>query len=357
MRQGTNLESGPEIDDPQLSDGELRNFFLQLSVMLSSGIPILRCFETLSSDAFPKVGFLSNRLLRTVSAGHPLSRAFRQFRLSFDQVIVSLIAVGENTGKLELILRELAKRVDQRCKFRQRLIQAAIYPAMVVAVSFALIALLSHSMLPVLLDFASGLQTEIPWPTKVLLFFVEAKWITGLLLGLLLLVLADLTWGLREETSEFRNWVLYQSPVLGALNSQRLFLNLCNDLALMLEAGCLLTQALASLSPTCPDPRVSRVLLCVRNDIQNGESLEEALEGYDVIPRLISSSLAVGSEVGRREALLRTVASLIESDLETRIDRLTALIEPLTMAILGLVVGGILLASLLPIYAVVSDGL
>lgn len=346
-----------EIDDPGLSTTELRDFFLQLSVMTSSGVSLLTALEVLSRSAFPRLGFVAETLSRYIASGHTLSGSFKKLPHSFDLVTVSLIAVGEKTGKLDLILRELARRVDARYRNRQRVWSALTYPAMVILISLALIALLCNSMLPVLLTLVEGMNVELPWPTRLLLLLVKGKWIWGLLMGLVAFLLADLVWGLREETSGLRNWILYRSPILGELNSQRVMLELCHDLALMLSAGCLLTQALGSLSPTSPDPRVGEVLLRVRHDIANGDSLDEALGRYSLIPRVVSGSLALGLEVGRQDTLLRTVAKLLEADLECRVDRLTALIEPLTMAALGVVVGGILLASLLPIYSVVAGGL
>lgn len=352
-----NSTKNPEIDDPGLSDRELNDFFLQFSVMLSSGIPILKCLEALSSEAHQKLGFVAERVAQSIINGHSLSGSLRQFPHSFDVVVVALVAVGEKTGKLDLILRELAKRLDNRCRYRQRITQALTYPAVVVVVSLGLIMFLSQYMLPVLLDFIGGLNVETPWPTQVLMLLVRAKWLFAILLGAVVAVLADLAWGLREETSAFRNWVLYQSPILGELNRLRIILDFCKDLALMLDAGCLLTHALDALSPACPDLEVSQTLLRIKRDLQNGESLETSLERYEVIPYVVSGSLVTGMEFGRREALLRTAANLIEYDLDSKIDRMITLIEPLTMAILGLVVGGILLASLLPIYSVISSGL
>ncbi len=313
--------------------------------------------EVLSSNAYQKVSFVSAGIARAVATGQTLSGSLRRFPHSFDPVVVSLVAVGERTGNLVLILQAIVKRIEDRCKHRQRVLQALSYPAVVVLISLALIIFLSHSMLPVMLGFMDGLQVEVPWPTRILLLFVKAKWLSAVFLGLLVFLFADLTWGLREETTSFRNWVLFRSPILGTINRQQIFLDFCRDLALMLEAGCLMTQALESLSPTCADPEVREVLLKIRKDLINGESLESSLQSHPIIPYVVSGSLAVGMETGRREALLRTVASLLEFDLESRIDRLTALIEPLTMAILGVVVGGILLASLLPIYAVITDGI
>ena len=350
-------KNSSENEDPGLSTRDLRDFFLQFSVMLSSGISLVDSLEVLSSSAERRVSHVCAQLSRTISSGHTLSGAMRRFPYSFDAVIVALVAVGEKTGSLDFILKAIAKRVDDRCKHRQRVIQALTYPAVVVLISLALIVLLSHFMLPVLLEFLSGLRVEIPWPTRVLLFLVKAKWLSAVFLGFLVFLFADLTWSLREETAPFRNWVLFRSPGLGTINRQQIFLDFCRDLALMLEAGCLLTQALQSLSPTCADPEVREVLLKIRRDLINGESLESSLTSYPIIPYVVSGSLAVGMETGQRGHLLQTVASLLEFDLETRIDRLTALIEPLTMAILGLIVGGILLASLLPIYAVISDGI
>lgn len=347
----------PETEDPGLSTMDLRNLFLQLSVMLSSGIQLVQALEILAVDRTQRFGFVCHRLAALVSNGYRFSQSMARLRHSFDQVTVSLISVGEQTGKLDAILRELAKRVDERCRYRQHLLQALTYPAMVLIVSLGLIAILSHYMLPVMLEFTRGMAGGIPWPTRLLLSFVELRWVALLLIGVLFFLVCDLYWGLREETSNFRAWILYRSPVLGEMNSQRLFLNLCQDLSLMLDAGCLLTQALSALSPTCPDPRIGRVLLRVKSDLENGATLEESLVGYPEIPRIVSGSLAVGSEVGKPQHLLKTVAVLLQSDLESRMDRFIALIEPLTMASLGVVVGGILLASLLPIYSVVTGGL
>jgi type IV pilus assembly protein PilC len=347
----------PEADDPGLSNLELRNFFLQLSVMLSAGVQLVQGLETLATDRSQKGGFVSHRLADLVSSGHPLSRSLARLRYSFDQVIVSLVAVGEKTGKLDLILRELAKRVDQRCRYRQQLTQALAYPVMVMVVSFVLIAVLSQYMLPVMLDFTKGMAVETPWPTRVLMTLVELRWLAFVVLGVFVFLLCDLYWGLRDETSGFRSWVLYRSPIIGEINSQKLFMELCQDLALMLDAGCLLTQALSALSPASPDPVVGRVLLKVRTDLEQGATLEESLVSHPEIPKLVSGSLAVGSEVGKPQHLLKTVVVLLQADLDSKTERMMALIEPFTMAFMGLVVGGILLASLLPIYSVVTGNL
>ena len=343
--------------DPGLTEDEQRDFLLQLSVLFDSGVPLLSALECLTNSGREAMESVAIGLGLRVQTGSYLSQSMSYYQDTFDDLTLALVRIGEKTGKLHTVLNRLAERNEARASRRKRLINALTYPIGVIIVSVLLVVLLSHYMLPSFLPILENLEVPLPLPTQFLMFFVNSKWLTLSVLIVGLMLIADLTWNLSTDHSKTRGWLLFQSPVIGTTNRLRLFTELCRDLALMLDAGCTLTEALNSVIQSCPDPRVEQALSRVRKDLINGVPLDEALQFQTVFPPMVSSSMEVGIETGNIDQLLMVVADLMDFELESRVDRLIGLIEPLLMIFLGVVIGGILLACFLPIYSLVSSGI
>ena len=171
------------------------------------------------------------------------------------------------------------------------------------------------------------------------------------------MVVADLTWGGQEGEARGRQWLLYSSPMIGRINRSRAFAHMCHDLSLVFETGLSFVESLRVLGQESGDRRLGLAVQSVRKGVRDGEDVKSALEQQPYIPDLVTSAIVSGLETGEMAKLLSCVGKVLDSEAEHATDRLIAALEPLTIFVLGIIVGGILLACFLPLYSMMSQGL
>lgn len=338
----------------KLDSNEARLAVLELSVFLNSGIPLSVALSSMTRSEFPAVSLFAEGVLKRIESGQPLSRAVEATSGSLGPVALSVIRAGEQTGRLARVLSELSARMDRLHRSRSQLISALSYPAGILVVTGLMVFFMTTYMLPRFLLAAGPALKDPPWPTLLLMKVASS----GAPLTLLLLVAAcSVPWFMSEvpAAERARNWVLYESPLIGSIGHSAEMARLCGDLALLLDSGMNLDRALKILTPG--DPRLAQSLKDVTRSLHHGETFSQAVCQAQAFPRLFEAFIAVGEETGTLPKLLRTQAEILDADTEHRTNETIRLVEPAALAVLGAVVGFVVLGCFLPIYQLVSDNL
>jgi type IV pilus assembly protein PilC len=343
--------------DPKLNPTELRDFFVQFHVLFGAGVPIMPLLHCLAGSEQPRVALIARGLERSLSRGASLSQSMAKFPASFDALTRASVKMGEESGKLVLAFRRLCAVFERRLELRQRMIGAFAYPLCVVAVSLALAFILSHLMLPQILPVIVSLNVDLPFLTRCLLVFVNHQWLTLGPLGLFLLVSADLAWNDGERHKDARQRLLFASPVVGRVSRAYALASLCKELATLNEVGHSILDSFRALGEAVPDRRLGETLLEIHRDVRNGQELADAVNKRAYLTPLVQSAIITGLETGMLSQTLEAAASILDVDVEARTDQLFSLIEPLTLLVLGGLVGGTLLACFLPLYSLIAGGL
>ena len=338
----------------KLDSNQARMAVLELSVFLNSGISLHVALNSMMRSEMPAVALFAGGVLKRIETGYPLSKAVMATSGSLGPVGLSVIRAGEQTGRLARVLAELSARMDRQHRSRSQLISALTYPAGIVVITGLLVFFMTTYMLPRFLLAAGPALKNPPLPTLLLMKVASA----GAPLTLLLLMAAcSVPWFMSEvpAAARARNWLLYESPVIGDIGRSADMARLCGDLGLLLDAGMTLDRSLKILSPG--DPRIAQSLLAVNRSLQLGETFGEAVRNAEAFPPLFEAFVAVGEETGTLPKLLRLQAEILEADTEHKTTETIRLIEPAALTILGMVVGFVVLGCFLPVYQLISDNL
>jgi type II secretory pathway component PulF len=349
--------AGVENFDPKLGESELRDFFVQFQVLLGAGVPVVMALDSLSKSSSPRTSYVAEHLSLEIRSGHYISSAMSRFPRSFDPLSISTVRVGEKSGRLTVSMRRLAEIYEWRLRVRRQMVEALAYPVCVLVLSLTLVLFLSGYMLPRILPLLTSLDVPLPAPTRLLLFLTQQQWILAVPLAGILLFLADRAWGNEDRQESMKQWILYSSPMLGRINRTRSMSRLCSELAMLTEVGLSLFDGLRTQSLVAPDHRLRGALDDAYRRVVRGEEVGPAVQAQSYLYPIVHSALTTGLETGRLPRSLNAASKLLDVEADSSTERLLQTLEPLVMLILGVVVGGMLLACFLPIYSLISSGL
>lgn len=328
-------------------------FFRQVSVMLSAGVPISEALDAIVRQA-PENGarVLLATIQEEVESGEALSSALARRPRSFSPVVVSLIRAAEATGSLDTMTRQAGEHLARERRVLQQVRTAMTYPAFMAGAGGLIILALLVFVLPRFAAIYANRAATLPGPTRLLLgtadFLREQWWWYLPVLGTVLLLVW--AWS-RTETARRRiDAVMMRLPVLrdvvvGAMTSRW-----TRTLAVLCSAGVNLVDAVSIVRGSSRSPLQTELWDDVERAIRDGRPLAAALEDSTMVPPSVSAMISAGERSGRLPEVLVTIADCSEEDLETTVKRTTSLIEPALIVALGLVVGVIALAMLLPVF-------
>ncbi|WP_434772581.1 type II secretion system F family protein [Pseudomonas entomophila] len=329
-------------------------FSRQLATMLKAGIPLLQAFEVMSrTTTEPARATLLSSLTREVAGGLGLAEAMQRHPAWFDALYCNLVRVGEQSGTLDRQLEQLADMLEQRQAMIRRLRKAMLYPALLLLVGLGVSALLLLEVVPRFQGLFAGLGGELPPFTQWVIAASEG--LAGAL-GWLLAALAGTLAGARaawRRRPEVRLWTMravLRVPVFGALLSQAALARFARGLATTYAAGVPLLDALGTVARACGDPLHEQAILALRQAMGNGQSLQGAMVGEPLFTPLLVQMVAIGESSGRLDDMLERAAQHYEDQARQTMEQLTGLLEPTIVLILGVVVGGLVIAMYLPIF-------
>lgn len=357
----------PKIDSPitiikklkeRVTIGDIMTFTRQLATMINAGLPITEALLILRSQSKGLMQKIVAQILADVEAGDSLSGALAKHPKIFTRTYMALIKSGEVGGVMDEVLARLADSLEKQQEFKGKVKGALIYPAIIIVGMVIVAFIMMVFVIPRLTSLYSEFNAELPVPTKILIGlsnFVINFWPLFLGLtafGLYLFKLYRATKMGRTQTDA----LLFRIPIVGDLQRQVILTELTRTLALMAGAGVSILEALNITSEVVGNSIIADALKDAAKQVEKGFPIAFAFAKHpDAFPFLLSQMIAVGEETGKMEEVLTKISHIYEIESDTRVKGLTSAIEPIVMVILGLGVGFLVIAVILPIYNLTSS--
>ncbi len=326
-----------------------RNF----GVMIEAGVPIVECLQVLADQTENGVVRKALRTLRLdVSNGVTLTAAMARHPRLFDTLFVRMVAAGEHGGVLPEILARLALFIERSARLKRKVKTAMVYPATIVAVAAAVVSVLLLHVIPVFAEVYQGMGQALPPLTEMTIAL--SRWLYDYLLFLLLglstipaaIHLACRTDGGRRTV---HGWSL-RLPLIGDLLRKSAIARFSHNTGLLLQSGVVLLDSLTVTAGTTGNKVLEQAILETRDGLEKGMTLSELLAASGLFPAMVCHMVAVGEGIGALDTMLNRVAAFYEEEVDRAVVRLTTLMEPVLMIVLGVVLGGIVISMYLPIF-------
>lgn len=333
------------------------NFTRQLSTMITAGLPLTESLSILELQSRPAMGQVVAEILPDVEGGGSLAGALKKHSRVFDRVYVALVQAGEAAGILDNVLNRLALNLEKQRDFRNKIKGAMIYPAVIVGGMIVVALIMMIFVIPRLTVLYEEFEAELPVVTKILLGvskFASSYWWLGVLA---LVGLSPLIRYLIRYPALKKNYdeLYFRIPVLGNIRRQIMFTEFSRTLGLLIGAGILVVDALGIVEGSLGSPIYEEAVAEVTDRVEKGLPLATALAQSGVFPPLLPQMVAVGEETGKLDEVLGKISSYFEQEAETAIKGLTTALEPLILIILGVGVGFLIVAVIMPIYNLTSQ--
>lgn len=329
----------------------------QMATMISSGLSLLKALSILSNQTEnKKLAGILQQVTVDVENGGSLSEAFAKHPVDFPPLMINLIRAGETGGFLEKAMESLAVNYEKENKLKSAIKSAMAYPVMVLVMSFVAVILMLLFIVPVFKDMFEGLGSSLPAPTQMLVTISENMWwITPLLA--VLIIGGSLWWNANKNTDAVRRVVdplKLRAPVFGQLVRKIAIARFTRNFANMISGGVPILTALNVVGETSGNYVIAQATQRIAESVRTGQSITKPLASEPVFPPMVVQMMAVGEDSGSLDTMLVKIADFYDDEVERMTDALTSLIEPLLIAFLGVVVGGMIIALYLPIFNIAT---
>ncbi|MCF7968517.1 MAG: type II secretion system F family protein [Methylococcaceae bacterium] len=338
----------------KITTKDIAIFSRQLATMLSSGVPLVQAFEIVGrGHENPSMQDLLLKIKSDIEGGIPLAEALGRHPLYFDALFCNLVQAGEQAGVLETLLHKIAEYKEKTESIKAKIKKALTYPAAVIVVAVVVTAILLIFVVPQFEELFKGFGADLPAFTRMVVDlskFVQEWWYV--VLGLTIAVVYVLI-QLKKRSEKFNQMIdrmALRVPVVGEIIHKAAIARFARTLATMSTAGVPLVEALESVSGATGNFVYANAVLQMREDVSSGSQLQQCMRQTALFPNMVVQMVAIGEEAGSLDNMLAKVADFYEEEVDNAVDSLSSLIEPMIMAILGVVVGGLVIAMYLPIF-------
>jgi type IV pilus assembly protein PilC len=329
-------------------------FSRQLATMLAAGIPLVQAFEIVGAGhEKPAMQKLILDVKADVEGGTSLHEALARHPLHFDDLFVNLVEAGEQAGALEGLLDKVATYKEKAEAVKKKVKKALFYPAAVLVVAVVVTIILLLFVIPQFEDLFKSFGADLPAFTQMVINlskFVQHQ-------GIFLAIVAGVAiWAFfyfykrSRKMREFLDRMALKIPVIGPILNKAAIARFARTLSTMFAAGVPLVEALESVAGATGNIVYENAVLKMRDEVATGQRLQRAMENTGQFPNMVIQMIAVGEESGALDSMAGKVAKFYEDDVDTAVDSMSSLLEPLIMAILGVLVGGLVIAMYLPIF-------
>jgi len=332
-------------------------FTRQFSVMIDAGLPLVQCLEILGKQE-PHKGF-STVILKVredVEAGAALADAMKRHPKTFDALYSNMIAAGEAGGILDTILKRLAVYIEKAVKLKGDVKSAMIYPVAVIVIATVVVGAILWKVIPTFAQLFAGLGAELPMPTRVVISMsnglVAYGWIGLIAIGLLGYALK--TYYATEPGRRVVDRFMLRLPILGNILRKVAVARFCRTLSTLMASGVPILDGLDITARTAGNSIIEDAIQVTRSSIERGETISAPLRETNVFPSMVVQMINVGETTGALDAMLSKIADFYEEEVDTAVAGLLTLMEPVMIAFLGVIVGGIVIAMYLPIFDLIS---
>ena len=340
---GTGRKGKPKPEDIAI-------FARQLATMLQSGIPLVQAFEIIGAGHDkPAMQRLVLDIKATVEGGSTLYEALAKHPLYFDDLFVNLVEAGEQAGALETLLDKIATYKEKTESLKKKIKKALFYPAAVMIVAVVVTVILLIFVIPQFESLFAGFGADLPAFTRFVIDLSKGLQANGAYFAAIIgggVYFFQRSRPLRESVDRF----MLKMPVLGPILVKAAIARYARTLATMFAAGVPLVEALTSVAGATGNIVYENAVLKMRDEVATGNRLQRTMEATGLFPNMVNQMIAVGEESGSLDQMAGKVADFYEQEVDNAVDSMSSLLEPLIMAILGVLVGGLVIAMYLPIF-------
>jgi type IV pilus assembly protein PilC len=338
----------------KIKDKDLTLFTRQLATMMKAGVPLLQSFDIVGKGhANPSMSRLIMDLRGDIETGTSLNNAFRKYPLYFDPLFCNLVGAGEQAGILEDLLTRLAIYKEKTLAIKGKIKSALMYPISILAIAFIVTAVIMIWVVPAFKSVFQSFGADLPAPTLMVMAmseFVVAWWhVIALSIGGTLYFFFQ-AWQRSLKMQQFMDRTLLRLPIFGAVIRKATIARWTRTLSTMFAAGVPLVEALDSVGGASGNFVYLEATRKIQTEVSTGTSLTVAMQNANVFPNMVTQMVSIGEESGSLDAMLGKVADFFEEEVDEAVGALSSLMEPLIMVILGVLIGGLVIAMYLPIF-------
>jgi type IV pilus assembly protein PilC len=332
-------------------------FTRQFSVMIDAGLPLVQCLEILGKQE-PHKNFAAVilKVREDVESGAALADAMKKHPKTFDPLYSNMIAAGEAGGILDTILKRLAVYIEKNVKLKGDVKSAMIYPIAVIVIAGIVVAAILWKVIPTFASLFAGLGAQLPMPTRIVIaasdFLVHYGWI--LIIAGAMAGYALKTYYATKAGRHMVDAITLKLPILGNILRKVAVARFCRTLSTLLASGVPILDGLDITARTAGNAIIENAVQTTRSSIERGETISQPLRETNVFPSMVVQMINVGETTGALDAMLSKIADFYEDEVDTAVAGLLTLMEPVMIAFLGVIVGGIVIAMYLPIFDLIS---
>ncbi|MBA3696108.1 MAG: type II secretion system F family protein [Methylotenera sp.] len=340
----------------RIKDKDITLFTRQLATMMKSGVPLLQAFDIVGKGhSNAAVAKLLGDIKADVETGSSLSAAFRKYPLYFDALFCNLIGAGEQAGILDTLLDRLATYKEKILAIKSKIKSALFYPISIIVVAFGITAVIMIFVIPAFKELFSSFGADLPVPTLVVMaisdIFVQWWWAIFGSIGFGLWFFFY-TWKRSLNMQATMDRLMLKIPIFGALIRKATIARWSRTLSTMFAAGVPLVEALDSVAGAAGNRVYYDATKKIQSEISTGTSLTVAMQNSEVFPNMVLQMTAIGEESGALDSMLSKVADFFEGEVDDAVEGLSSLMEPIIMVVLGVLIGGMVIAMYLPIFKI-----
>lgn len=356
-RQGilvTKLKKKTYTSGKKITDKDITLFTRQLATMMKAGVPLLQAFDIVSKgNSNPSVTKLLQDIRGDVETGTSLNQAFRKYPIYFDALFCNLVGAGEAAGILEDLLTRLAIYKEKTLAIKKKIKSALTYPIAILSIAFIVTAVIMIFVVPSFKSVFASFGAELPGPTLFVMaisdFFVKYWYIIFSLLFAAIYFFFQ-AWQRSIAMQRAMDRILLQAPIFGEVIKKATIARWTRTLATMFAAGVPLVEALDSVGGAAGNAVYLDATIKIQTEVSSGTSLTVSMQNSNVFPNMVTQMVAIGEESGALDQMLGKVADFYEEEVDEAVASLSSLMEPLIMVILGVLIGGLVVAMYLPIF-------
>ncbi len=348
----------PAFMKPGVKIRDLVIFTRQFATMIDSGLPLVQCIDIQATQAEnPTLREQLKVVKDKVESGSTFGDALRTFPATFDDLYVNLVAAGEVGGMLDSIMTRLAAYLEKNQRLIRQVKGAMMYPVIVLLVAFVVVAILLLKVVPTFEDMFADFGAALPAPTLIVMGL--SKWLQANFFYVVAGIVLSL-WSLRRFYATVRgklliDGILLKLPIFGDLLTKVAVARFCRTLGTMISSGVPILEALAICGRTAGNKVIEGAIERVAVSISEGRTISEPLMEAKVFPQMVCQMISVGEATGALDTMLTKVADFYDEEVDQSVEGLTAMLEPLIMAFLGVAIGGLVIAMYMPIFEMAGN--
>jgi type IV pilus assembly protein PilC len=338
----------------KVTDRDITFFTRQLATMMKSGVPLLQAFDIVGKGhANPAVSRLLMDIKNEVETGNSLTAAFRKHPLYFDALFCNLVQAGEQAGILDSLLDRLASYKEKILAIKGKIKSALFYPVSIIVVAFVITAVIMIFVIPAFKELFSSFGADLPGPTLMVMaisdYFVKYWWAIFGSVGFGVWFFFY-TWKRSLRMQQVMDRLFLKLPIFGAVIRKATIARWTRTLSTMFAAGVPLVEALDSVGGAAGNYVYLEATKKIQSEVTTGTSLTVAMQNSEVFPNMVVQMVAIGEESGALDGMLGKVADFFEREVDEAVEALSSLMEPMIMVVLGVLIGGMVIAMYLPIF-------